>query len=271
MTVLILGGSGLVGSYLKTELEKTYNVTATSRSGNNPFVKFDITKEETFSVFNTNYDFIVDCTVDYDLTLNEKLRNEVLGKEKLLRILSQKRSHYIAISSVSATEANKYLSDYNFSKYLSDETIRHFSKLYDLKSTILRFAQIFDYNEKAKKIQGAIYYFIDSFKNNTSLNVFGDVKLRRSYIPIEVLVKTVKKNMEEKITGTHDVIMPDSYSSEDLIREFGKIVSFSDSNLNYQPEKKVAEYQIPDCSPVFTKFLGAENCMPYFKNLLLKK
>jgi nucleoside-diphosphate-sugar epimerase len=123
----------------------------------------------------------------------------VLGKENISRILSQNKSKCIAISSVSATKDNKHLSDYNCSTSLSDETLRHFAALYNLQYTILRYTQISNYKEMANKNQGAIYHFIDSFRNNKPLNVFGNADMIRSYIPTEVLVKTVRKTIEEKI------------------------------------------------------------------------
>lgn len=271
MKILILGGSGLVGNYIKLELEKIHEVTATSRTERDHYILFNLNDEKTYSVIDNSYDFVIDCTVDYNLSLQDKIRNEVLGKEKLLRLLLQNKTHYIAISSVSATNENKNLSDYNFSKFLSDETIKHFSTLYKLPCTILRYAQIFDYDEKAKKIQGALYYFIESFRSNQTLNVFGNANRKRSYMPIEILVKTIKKTIEEKITGTHDIIMPDTYSAQDLISVFGEMTTYSLSNLNYQPEKSISEYTIPRCSPTFINFLMKENCTEYFKKLLLKK
>jgi nucleoside-diphosphate-sugar epimerase len=270
MKILILGGTGLVGNYIKNELEKTHDVIATSRLGIDPLISFDFNKDETYGILSDSYDFVIDCTVDYSLGLNDKLKNDVLGREKLLRLLLPNKTHYIAISSISATPENKNLSDYNFSKFLSDETIYHFSKLHQLQYTILRFGQIFDYEEKAKKIQGALYYFISSFRSNQTLNIFGNTTRKRTYIPIEILVKTVKKTIDEKITGTHDVIMPDSYSSEDLVAIFSQIVPYSLSNLKYHPEKSISEYTIPKCSPVFHNYLMKETCLAYFRKILLK-
>lgn len=270
MKVLILGGSGLVGSHLKTELEKDHEVTATSRAGNNGLLKFDITNNATFSVFNSSYDAVIDCIVDYTLNLNDKLNNDVIGKERMLRLLFQKKIYYLAISSVSATEANKHLSDYNFSKFLSDETIRHFANFYGLECCILRYSQIFDYNEISRKVQSALYYFIDSLRSNKPLNVFGNPDLKRSYMPIEVLVKTVRKALMERITGTHDIIMRDTYSSNDLIKALAPIVNYDENNLHYDADKKVSEYKIPLSSNVFDGLLQNENCLPYLKKLLLK-
>jgi hypothetical protein len=65
--------------------------------------------------------------------------------------------------------------------------------------------------------------------------------------------------------------MLDAYSANDLINEFGPVTNVSPTNLNNQPEQKISEYTIPECSAAFRTLLQNENCMAYVKKLLLRK
>jgi nucleoside-diphosphate-sugar epimerase len=271
MRILILGGGGFVGGYLKTFLSSYGTVLTASRSNPEVDLFFDINKPETYSACDDHFDVIIDCMVDYSSSINEKLQNEVVSKSRLLEFISHKKIHYVDISSVSALNENRLLSDYNFSKFLSDEVTQYVGSRNNLKYTILRFAQIFDREEKGSKTQKALYYFINAFRKQQPLTVFGNPDNKRSYIPVEILVKTVYKAIAEGITGVHNVIMPDRYSANDLIAEFSRIVNYPKSNILYQPEVFSIEYYIPSCSQHFINFMQVQpGCVPFFSHLLLK-
>lgn len=271
MRILILGASGLVGSNLVKYLSQFYTVYTTSRSGQNADYAFDLTNKATYACFNDNFDVIINCVVDYNLPFASKLHAEINCKADLLLSLSKNNTHFIDISSISATPENKMLSEYNFSKFLSDELTNYICSKGKTDFTILRFAQIFDFEEKANKMQKALYYFIDSFRKQNILNVFGDANAARSYIPIDILVKVVNKTIAEKITGIHNIIMPDTYSANDLINVFNSIRPFPASKIVYSPNELATSYQIPNCSPNFEDYLSKlENCVSFFRPLLSK-
>jgi nucleoside-diphosphate-sugar epimerase len=272
MRVLILGGSGFVGSNIFKYLSSYYSVFTASRSGKNSDYILDFNNPSTYSVCDENYDIVVNCIVDYNAVFDQKINNDVFQKSCFLEYLSRNSSHFIDISSISALSQNKHLSDYNFVKFLSDEITSYICKKNNLKYTILRFAQIFDLEGKGRNTQRAFYYFVDTFKKKQILNVFGNADKKRSYMPIDILVKTVHKTIVDKITGEHSIIMADSYSANELINEFNKVINLPEENINYILNEFAVEYYIPRCSEAYSDFLSQyPNCSNFFAELLSPK
>ena len=84
--------------------------------------------------------------------------------------------------------------------------------------------------------------------------------------PKKLLYQTPNK---AKITGIHNVIMPDLYSANDLISSFNKTISKPISEINYDASKFAFEYFIPTCSESFVTLLASFSCENTFKNCLL--
>ncbi len=268
MKILILGGNGFVGSNLVAHLSEFYSVQTASRTATSSNMYFDIHDSATFSVCNNNFDVIINCIVDYSNTVEDTITNELVPKIEFLKYLCNLSSHYIEISSVSALIENNYLSEYNFSKFLLEEVFNYTVLNSTFNFSILRFAQIIDENGQSKKTQGAFHYFVDCFKNKKALNVFGNPNKPRSYIPIAILAQTVHQCIKTKIVGTHNVIMPDVYSANDLIIAFNKTISKPDSEINYDVSKLAMEYYIPPCSESFVTLLSDLSCKNTFKKCL---
>ncbi len=271
MKVLILGGNGFVGRHLALHLAKIHEVSTASRtiSGNNPY--FDLHQPETYNICDDQYDVIINCIVDYSHTTEDTLGKELLPKRKFLQYIATLNTYYIEISSVSALPENKYASDYNFSKFLSEEVLHYTLQNQALDFSVLRFAQIIDAQGGSRKMQGAYHYFVDAFRNKSQLNVFGNADALRSYIPIDILVQAVKYAIDHKITGFHNVIMPDCYSANDLIAELGKTIAKPASEIHYDPSRPAAEYFIPPCSESFVPLLTHFSCQNEFKKSLLNE
>lgn len=272
MKILILGGRGFVGHNLKNYLSNFYLVETASRKRDETNQYFDINDSESYSICENNYDVIINCIVNYENSVHDTIKNELNTKLEFINFINKTKVHYIEISSISAINENKYLSVYNFNKFLLEEMILFVAnKQPSFEFSIIRFAQIIDEEEIARKTQGAFYYFVDSFKNNTILNVFGDPNKQRSYMPISYLVEVIKKCIDEKVLGVHNVVMPDRYSAQDLINFFNKYVQKSEDSILYDQTKFAFEYVIPPCSEYFINQLSSSNCETTFKKILLNE
>ena len=267
MKILILGGNGFVGSNLATFLASFYSVATASRSVSQSNLYFDLHQPETFSLCR-DYDVVINCIVDYTHTVEGTIQNDLQSKLQFIKYISTLSLHYIEISSISAVAENKYLSAYNFSKFLSEEVTYYAAQQNQFDFSLLRFAQIIDEHGLSRKSQGAFNYFVDCFRNKTILNVFGNPNVPRSYMPISILVQTVHHCIKAKILGSHQVIMPDSYSANDLIMAFQKYIPKPESEFNYDASRFAFEYFIPSCSESFVTLLADFSCETTFKNCL---
>lgn len=268
MKILILGGNGFVGSNLASYLSEFYLVQTTSRT-TEAALFFDIHQPETYSICDDSFDVLINCIVDYSNSVEDTLTTELASKRNFLKYISQLSCHYIEISSVSALTENKYASDYNFSKFLHEEVLQYTLNTSAIPYSVLRFAQIIDANGQSKKAQGAYNYFVDCFKNKATLNVFGNPNKLRSYMPIAILVQTIKHCIDAKLLGFHNVIMPDAYSANNLIKAFSSVLPKSSDEIHYDASKTAIEYFIPPCSESFVTLLAGFSCEAVFKKSLL--
>lgn len=272
MKILILGASGFVGTALFEGLRNFGTIVGTSRKITSNFFRFDLKNEENLNLLDEEFDYIIDCIVDYSLNLNNKIKNDLLFKEAMLKRITVSPSHLISISSISSLEENKFLSDYNISKYLSDQLIHFYKETHGLSVTVLRFPQIIDIQGKASHAQPGFYYFVNALCNNLTLNVFGNPKIKRAYIPIECIVDVVKKTINEKINGTHNLILNKTYSFQEIIEYFCFQLTYDKNKINYQPEKKITKYYIPESSEKFQDVLQKYSPLnDYFQKIIYAK
>lgn len=267
MKILILGGNGFVGNNIKSYLSEHYDVKTASRSTSETNLFFDIHQPKSYDVCNNNYDIIINCIVDYSTSLDQSLSQDLVSKRAFLLYMASLNVHYIEIGSVSSIEENKYLSDYNFSKFLQEQVLNYTLSTTKFECSILRYAQIISDKGQSRKSQGAFHYFVDCFRNKTILTIFGNPNVPRSYMPIDVLVQTVHYCITQKIKGIHNLIMPDAYSANDLISTFSKYIP--KPQLNYDSSRLAFEYTIPPCSDSFVTLLHQYSCENVFKNSLL--
>lgn len=270
--ILILGGRGFVGKNLVKILSEFYFVETASRKSDKNNKYFDINDSSSYSVFENNYDIVINCIVNYENNVSDTIKNELNSKLEFINYINKTKIHYIEISSISAINENKYLSEYNFNKYLLEEMLLYSAnKNLLFEFSLIRFSQIIDVEENARKTQSAFYYFADSFKNNTILNVFGNPNKQRSYIPVNYVAEMVKKCIDEKILGVHNVLMPDKYSAQELINIFNTYLQKPIDSINYDSSKFAFEYFIPKCSEKFIEHLSSLNCVSTFKKILINE
>ena len=151
MKILIVGGTGFIGGYLRQHLlNNNYDVDFTSRS-NNFGIKYDALTDELSSCIEQKYDYVINNINPQHLKYNTSVKND----ESVIEYCKKYNSNLIHISSLFATERNKNTSAYNLKKYFSEELIKQELDLN--KCTILRFPQVFDEKGQAGASQKCIW------------------------------------------------------------------------------------------------------------------
>ena len=168
--ILILGGSGFLGSYLAEFLKPHYAVDVTSTQGGIATLQFDVLKNK-FAILD-KYECVVNCMVSNQIDDKKNFNVNVKGTRSILEHLQNNRCHYVNISSVFATAENFRQNNYSLTKHLTDEVVRSFEGRPFLKLTTLRFSQIYDAVGKARKTQAGLFYFAEKIKNQETLTLF---------------------------------------------------------------------------------------------------
>jgi nucleoside-diphosphate-sugar epimerase len=269
--VLILGGTGFVGSYLKDFFSQItgYNVFSTSRKpGVSDFTYRSKGGEFSAIVRKNKFSLIVNCTSDYKTGVETELSDKLLSRREIIEHSFLMEAHYIEISSISADYNNRLENDYCFTKFMIDEYISFLASQKNAKCSILRFGQIFDLLWKAQFAQPGFYYLVKTIKDNSKLNLFEETDKPRSYIPIEIVCQAVKKTYEKQIYGVHNLVMPDKYSIDKLVELFSSWTNYSKENITLMEGKKAFSYFIPETSLAFRDFFSQHpNCLKFFKEL----
>ena len=260
-TVLILGGTGFVGSYLREHLRDVYSVVATSRSGAGADRAFDISNATSTSLFDdVAPDVIVNCTVSYGATLEECLEVNVRQSGALYLALRDRPIHFIQVSSVSATAENRRLDDYGFTKGLGDDLLAYCAERSELAVSILRFAQIFDVQGRSARSQPGLHAWVRAVLESKPIRVFDREPRKRSYVPIESVVRAIEQAIRQATVGTHDVIAAESYTPRELVHLFAELGDYDISRIEVV-DQRAAGYAIPCCSPSFEALLAEQEPM----------
>ena len=268
MRILLLGGSGFVGSYLYGFLKGRHKVTPTfSNSVIEGGLRYDLSRQSLKEIVE-GHEF--DVVINNINPLNCEEKDLIKLTEGIIEhLLAHQEIFYIQISSVSADDRNKENDPYSHKKYVADTLIR--DKLPADRYCILRFPQLFDYAGKAKSSQGGLFYLVESVYKCSPINVFPNYEdMRRNYLPVEILVDVVSEAAENRISGVHNILighhtLPFSRIL-DIFIAFNK--EFDRDKLMRIGEKKGAEYVIPEPSSRFQSLnQKTESIDGYFKKL----
>jgi nucleoside-diphosphate-sugar epimerase len=268
-TVLVLGATGFVGSYLADELRAGHRVVTTSRSGASADHAFELADAASSTLFDTVApDVVVNCTVGYGPTLEECFEVNVRQSAALYMALRRRSLHFVQLSSVSAAPDNRHATDYGLTKSLGEELLRHCAANGSLRVSILRFGQIFDLAGRFAKSQPGLAAWVAAMHAGAPITVYTRDAQPRSYIPVETVVRAVVHAIRTPVLGTHDVIGPDAYTPLELARLLVELAGYDASRIALV-DKHALGYRIPACSPHFERWMSQqEPCATAFARLV---
>ena len=261
MKILLIGGTGFVGSYLREYFVKNnYTVDFTSCKSNLG-IQYNAFTSNVLDVINEKYDIVINNINPQNLPYNISIKND----ESIIEYCKKNNTFLVHISSFFASELNKNESPYNLKKYFSEMLIKQ--ELKESKYAILRFPQIFDSNGLARRSQQGLYYLLESIKFNRPITKFSNFRdCYRNYLPIEIVVNMIQLIITQKMTGVINSHI-DSFTFR-YIDLLSQIVSL---NPNYNTElitvgdKFGLEYAIETQCDQLVSNLDCKNPIEYFK------
>jgi len=199
--VLITGGAGFIGHALSKELiNRGYEVDvidnlyigseATIADGVN-FINKDIRAIE--SIPNKPYDFIFHLAALSRIQPSFVLPDETFsvnvdGTRKVIEYAFRNKSKLIYAGS-SSKHHNPELSPYAMSKYMGEQWLKMYKKVYNLNAEITRFYNVYGEGELVNsKMAAVIGIFRAQIKNNLPITIHGDGFQRRDFTYIDYII-----------------------------------------------------------------------------------
>lgn len=264
MKIAITGASGFIGSYLTNKLKKIkrFKVFLFDRKR---YSLFDVSS---LKQFVEGKDIIIHLAGLKGLSdIVEIYRVNVLGTANLLQAISlfgKRGAHFIFSSSFLVYQENpvkKLISEeqsktiprghYGLSKLLAEQIIRSYNQTKNLKSAILRMANVYG-PVLSGKSTSVPNLFIEGIINNKAITIKGDGQLVRDFIYIEdvadAFIKTI--NNQKKDSLIMNICTGKATNMIDLVKmiEDGLVKK---AIIKYDREYKEKAYWIGDNSKAF--------------------
>lgn len=231
MNILLLGGTGILGTNLRKGLGQKFRIDFTySKYNFEGGTKYCAGEDRINKLVKLKYDMIIYNINPLELQYSEAL----FSIQDTVNYCEENNVHLVFISSVSALPQNKLLNSYNLKKAISEDII-----LTEMKSknfTIVRFTQLFDSEGLGKKSQPGLYYLLDSVKHNKPIQIFLNYEdCIRNYTPIEVAVNFIELIILNNFKGIFN-----SYLDSFTFKFYDLLILLSSFNSRYDMYKMVS-------------------------------
>ncbi len=227
--ILIIGGSGFVGTSLCEALSNKFNVTnydqKQKKIKNVKFIKSKIENNNKLKNEIIKNDIIILSAAVSDINFANKnlsktiFQNTYLATRVLEIMKNQNKKLLIFISSIYVNGKN--MDVYKISKYTSELIIRNFSKKFNTNFTILRLPTICGNNNRSADV---ISIFKKNILQGKNIIVNGDGKQTRNFLFSRDLGKSFFKLLNKKYQNkVVNVFSNYNYNIKNLAKIFGNI------------------------------------------------
>lgn len=261
MDVLVLGGSGFVGTALTTRLlELRDNITIFDKKEVtifNPGVTVRIgyfdNPDALNSILQGRYDVIYHLISETIPSVQQPeldIGSVILPTIRVLKYAVEKRIKIVFVSSGGTVYGNTnypYLPlsestpltprcSYGISKVTIENYIQMYATLNKLNYTILRFANIYGPNASNRGLQGFIGTSLYNIKRDLPIKIWGTEKIPKDYLYIDDAVQALVCGANDY--GTYNVGSGIGLSTYDLLPVFRDITK-KGINIEYLPKSPV--------------------------------
>ena len=217
---LITGGYCFIGSNLINYLlKKKYKIFVIDNLTNNKiskrnnkinFFKKNILQINSINKLKKKIDVVIHLAASAEILIQTEqeekyFQDNVSGLQEVLNYCVRnnvKKFIFASSASVYGDTGNKKINEkfkllpkhyYGYTKYVGEEMIQLYLKIYNINYTILRFFNIF-----GPKSNAAVGTFIAQKLQNRNITVFGDGKQKRDFLYVEDLCNAIYKILKSK-------------------------------------------------------------------------
>lgn len=266
MKILVTGGAGFIASHIVDKLiDKQHEVIiidnlSTGKTENiNPKAKFYkediINKENIKLIFNKETPEILihhAAQIDVQKSIMNPSEDALINIVGTINLLECCRDYGVKkiIYASSAAEygepieipiTTKHVSNpisfYGISKHTPIHYIQVFSKLYGIKYTILRYANVYGIRQDPKGEGGVISIFINKYLKGESPVIYGDGEQTRDFIYVDDIVEANVNAINRGDGRIYNISIMKSTSLNSLIKIF-ETISGKKLKLIYASERK---------------------------------
>lgn len=216
MMIAVVGCNGLVGSALCSFLSTEHQIVSLDRESCD-VKRFDIDK---LAQGLSHVDCIINCAATLDQSnIEELLVTNAVGALNVAKLANKLNAKLIHLSSISCEQnsENQYFEPYGISKLAGEMLIKDYCHKNGSNYCIVRCSQIYDLDLKAQITQPFFYNLIFQAKKFGKAKVYGSVDVKRNYVSLETVVKTLHFLVENN-TRNFGYILGETLSISDLVR-----------------------------------------------------
>ena len=264
MKIVVLGGSGFIGSHVADELSKRGHKITIFDIKKSKWLRND-QKMHVGNILNSrdlekiikNAEVVFHFAGLADLTRSLKepintVRLNILGTVQVLELCRKykiKRLVHASTIYVNSIEGGFY----RISKKAAEDYVEEYNKTYGLNYTILRFGSI--YGLRSGKTNGLRSIIQDSLNNNL-ISYGGSRKTARRYIHVLDVAKACADILKNKYKNQHIIITgKKNIKITKFLKNLSKILNIS-GKINFKNKKDTGHYE---ATPYTYKFKKGKN------------
>jgi len=236
--IIILGGSGFIGTSLIPKLENKFNVKVMIHQ-NNHISKIQSFRGDILAPISLEKEISKGCTVinligQSSSNSRDAINVNVLGGINLLNICVKKHANVILLSSINVygenlktcskeTNSLNSITPYGSMKIITEKIYEYYSKFHNLDVTILRLSHIYGPNKKI----GIISNLINSCFNKKSITFHNHGKQLRDFLYIDDAINGIIQTLENHLSGftVLNISSGKRYAINDIVKIIEEITS----------------------------------------------
>ncbi len=284
MRILITGGAGFIGSHLADALlaaghDVTIidNLSTGTKKFISPaaeFIEADIRDPKISEIFASHHFDVVyheAAQTMVPVSINDPHYDADENIMGLLSILENARKtgvKKVIFSSSAAiygdntklplveTEKPQPESFYGLTKWMTEEYLALYHKLYGLHYTVLRYSNVYGPRQGANGEGGVIYIFSKALAEGKEITIFGDGKQTRDFISVHDIVAANVAALTQGNEEIMNVSTATEISLTDLAEKMVDLAGLPRSYIHYGPERTGDIYRSSLSNEKIKKLLG---------------